>query len=480
MLGPPWLQVSWPEVRTTTGSPTEWLRNFGHDTYAYPLWVQHQQLACECRPLPAGTAATCHSAGTAVDWRAAVRTSSLGAPLTWCVARAWLLDHMPEFDKRFLPPSITVNGTSMLDDQLAFALMADAAAGWAGSLPLSAKLAYILPYATTHESRQNWRPLFFAKYVQIVRGATTVEQAMDRLLADPNLFQWSSHFWEDSPVQPPTTAAAAAAGDAAAAGAAAPTATGAGTPDERTAPLRQWSVEWSSSTNPPVTAPLDAVAYGYSSCTGMATFVAYVARAVGIPARVAGAPCWNSGPFAGLASHNPNVSQCWHGGSARQHGSDYLYNHNWVEVYTPSAVPRSGGPWSLLNVPLPSTFTPGGGGSGCVLASRVGRRGAASTRAPLPDTSATAPRRTATRARRCEITRSSPSRGLKRLTKPRGWTRAARSSRLRSFGSRVASLPLPSCGRPPSLTPTACRCAPRCAWSIAQRPTAASQAAVAA
>ena len=358
MLGP-W-PIALSEEHGATGSPTEWLRNFGHDTYAYPLWVQHQQLACECKP--GGMAATCHTAGTAVDWRAAVRTSPLGAPLTWCIARAWLLDHMPEFDKRFLPPSITVNGSSMLDDQLAFALMADAAAGWAGSLPLSAKLAYILPYATTHESRQNWRPLFFAKFVHLVRGATTVEQAMDRLLADPNLFQWSSHFWEDSPVQPPTTAAAAAAGDAAAADAAAPTAAGAGAPDERAAPLRQWSVEWSSSTNPPVTAPLDAVAYGYSSCTGMATLVAYVARAVGIPARVVGAPCWNSGPFAGLASHNPNVSQCWHGGSARQHGSGYLYNHNWVEVFTPSAVPRSGGPWSLLNVPLPSTFTPGGGG----------------------------------------------------------------------------------------------------------------------
>ena len=54
------------------------------------------------------------------------------------------------------------------------------------------------------------------------------------------------------------------------------------------------------------------------------------------------------------------------------------------------------------------------------------------------------------------------------------------SPRLRSFGSRMASLPLPSCGRPPSPTPTACRCAPRCAWSIARRPTAASQAAAAA
>ena len=327
-----------------TGTPTDWLKHFGHDTYAYPLWVQQQQLACECTALPGGTAA-CHSAGALIDWRAAARASVVGAPLTWCLARAWMLDHMPEFDKRFLPPSITVNGSSMLDDQLAFAVMADAAAGWAETVPLAAKLAYILPYATTHESRQNWRPLFFAKYVRLVQGAVTVEQAMDRLLADPNLFQWSAHSWEDSPVQPPTAVGAV--------GAAA---------EGKTA-TRQWSVEWSSSTSPPVTAPLDAVAYGYSSCTGKATFVTYIARAVGIPARVAGTPCWDSGPFAGLASHNKNVSLCWNGGSAQQHGGGYLYNHNWVEVYAPSAVPHSGSPWSMLNVPLPSTFTPGGGGS---------------------------------------------------------------------------------------------------------------------
>ena len=90
-----------------TGSPTDWLASFGHDTWAYPLWVQHQQLTCECKALPGGTAA-CRSAGQTVDWREAVRVSTVGAPLTWCLARAWLLESMPEFDKRFLPPSITV------------------------------------------------------------------------------------------------------------------------------------------------------------------------------------------------------------------------------------------------------------------------------------------------------------------------------------------------------------------------------------
>jgi hypothetical protein len=54
----------------------------------------------------------------------------------------------------------------MLDDNIAFALMADNATAhtFGKRVPLLHKLAYILPYATFHESRANWRPLFFAKY----------------------------------------------------------------------------------------------------------------------------------------------------------------------------------------------------------------------------------------------------------------------------------------------------------------------------
>ena len=36
-------------------------------------------------------------------------------------AKAWLIDHMPEWDKHFLPPSVSVTGASMFDDNIAFA-----------------------------------------------------------------------------------------------------------------------------------------------------------------------------------------------------------------------------------------------------------------------------------------------------------------------------------------------------------------------
>jgi hypothetical protein len=78
----------------------------------------------------------------------------------------------------------------------------------------------------------------------------------------------------------------------------------------------------------------------------------YVARAVGIPARVSGTPCWNGYPFAGLAKDNKNVSQCWHGGNATHVGGGFLYNHNWVEYWNSETQA-----WSFMNVP-PDTVQP--------------------------------------------------------------------------------------------------------------------------
>ena len=264
---------------------------------------------------------------------------------------------MPEFDLHFLPGSVTVNGTSMLDDVIAFALMVDKAAPWSSTIPLEIKLPYWLPYAAYHESRQNWRPLLFSKFFSIVANAMSVEEAMERLIA-PNVFtEWTAHYWPSSPRQPTTTS--------------------------------DYAYVWSSSTAPPVVAPFDAIAYGYGSCSSWATFLTYVARSVGIPARQAGTPCWNSVysgvDFRGLATANPNVSLCWQGGStARGHGGGFLNNHNWVEVYLPaSAAPaqppanassgasrtarraggatsRGAGSWDIVNVP-PTTKTPNDG-----------------------------------------------------------------------------------------------------------------------
>ena len=86
----------------------------------------------------------------------------------------------------------------------------------------------------------------------------------------------------------------------------------------------------------------------------------YTLRAVGVPARQAGTPCWNSEysgvDYRGLASENENVRLCWHGGSAaRGHGGGFLNNHNWVEYYDPAD-----GAWHFVNVP-PGTKAPDAG-----------------------------------------------------------------------------------------------------------------------
>ena len=303
-----------------------WIDNLGHDNYSYPSWISDQIMECHCAQTKAGIACIRTEDRTRVDWRKADK-------LSFCTSKAWLLDHMPAFDLHFLPGSVSVNGTSMLDDTIAFALMADRAAPWSPSIPIEAKFAYLLPYAGYHESRQNWRPLFFAKFFGIVANATTVEDAIGRLVA-PNVFtQWAEHYWPSSPRQPEAGTGA-------------------------------YHIDWSSSTAPPVVSPFEFVSYGYGSCSAWATFVTYVMRAVGLPARQVGTPCWNSvysgRDYRGLASANPNVSLCWHGGStALGHGGGFLNNHNWAEVFLPSSA-GSSARWAHVNVP-PGTKTPDDG-----------------------------------------------------------------------------------------------------------------------
>jgi len=72
----------------------------------------------------------------------------------------------------------------------------------------------------------------------------------------------------------------------------------------------------------------------------------YIARAVGIPARQVGAPCFNSGDFAGLAVQNPRVKLCWQGGDGITSGGPFLWNHNWVEYWDDVS-----NQWVFINVP---------------------------------------------------------------------------------------------------------------------------------
>jgi len=310
---------------------TSWLQDFGHDTFQYPQWILEQKERCRNDPKRSET-------------------------IDWCVARDWLLNHMPEFDKHFMPPSVSVNGTSMFDDQIAFALMAFNASEFADSIPLEIRLSYVLPYASYHEARVNWRPLFFAKFYSIVQGAQSTADVMRRLVS-PNVFtNWTGTYYV-------------------------------GTREHRSLCLchglyththtniclgtlwpshpffqkydQSYELEWSSSTSPPVINPFGFAAYGYGSCSAWATMLTYVARSLGVPARQVGSPCWNSVygdiDFRGLAKDNSNVSLCWKGGIGSKSGKVggvFLNNHNWVEFWDSEQ-----SKWVFQNVPPTTTDT---------------------------------------------------------------------------------------------------------------------------
>eukprot|EP00729_Bicosta_minor_P011397 gene11397-5596_t len=347
----------------------QWIENFGHDTfvyehvahlgtlephpvafrspdlhlcgtfvrlYRYPDWVADQMAACVCSKVqPSGF--QCLAGGKSLP--------AQPEELSFCVAKSYMLARMPTFDLHYLPPAVTVQGTSMLDDNIAFALLADAAAPFSKNIPLSLRLAYILPYASFHEPRNNWRPLFFSKYFNLSSHATTTIGAMQTLL--PGAFRdWSGNPPLMKGASPPHSIASAESW----------TDASASTPDN-------WQIRWKSSTAPPVTGPFDFVAYGHGSCTAWSTLITYILRSVGVPARQVGTPCWNSAfggtNFTGLALHNPNVTKCWHGsakeGGKMVFGNDFLNNHNWVELWDDVLQQ-----WVHVNTP-PGSSTPNSG-----------------------------------------------------------------------------------------------------------------------
>jgi transglutaminase-like putative cysteine protease len=181
--------------------------------------------------------------------------------ITFCQAKEWLLTRMPPPDQHSLPGSVTVKHASLLDDTASFTIMALHAAPWARQLPRAAQFAYLLPYSTYRESLSSWRPLYFARFFQRVANASSTAEAM-KLLTQPG---WSPEahnsftdvfrdIWPDYGADP--------------------------------AVARDTYLQWSSSTAPPVLAPFDFTAYGYGSCTAHALLLVYIARSVGIPARL--------------------------------------------------------------------------------------------------------------------------------------------------------------------------------------------------
>ena len=75
-----------------TANYTEWLHNFGHDTYQYPAFITEQMQRCVCTTDSTSSKTTCLEDGVAPS----------SDHLTFCLAKQFLAGHMPELDKNVL------------------------------------------------------------------------------------------------------------------------------------------------------------------------------------------------------------------------------------------------------------------------------------------------------------------------------------------------------------------------------------------
>ena len=163
-------------------------------------------------------------------------------------AYQFLLKNMPQSDLKTLPVGILKNTVDL-------ALSARNQTKWGKTVPIDIFLNDVLPYAVLDEPREDWRPLFFERFMPLIENATSMIDAVQILNRD---------IW------------------------------------------KPWNIVFKSNQTPDIMSPSQTIMNNHASCTGLSIFLAYACRAVGIPARVAGTPDWNTTD----------------GG-----------NHNWVEIW---------------------------------------------------------------------------------------------------------------------------------------------------
>jgi hypothetical protein len=179
----------------------------------------------------------------------------------------FLLANMPERDLKSL------TGAFLLEN-VRLALDARDGYPWKKSDPVPNELFLndVLPYANVNEARDPWRAEYRRLFAPLVAKCATVEEAVKLLNSEV---------------------------------------------------FKQRKVAYhATKRKKPDQSPAESEASGYASCTGLSIMLADACRAVGIPARLAGAPLWN-----------------------RPEGG----NHTWVEVWT-------GGRWHHVGAFDPSPF----------------------------------------------------------------------------------------------------------------------------
>uniref|UniRef100_A0A7S3LRB2 Transglutaminase-like domain-containing protein n=1 Tax=Aplanochytrium stocchinoi TaxID=215587 RepID=A0A7S3LRB2_9STRA len=193
----------------------------------------------------------------------------------YCSVR-YLLKHMPESDVGRL-------SVEYIGENVGLALVARQCFPWASAtnVPWNVFLNEVLPYASLAEPRDNWRYTLF-RYMRKVVEASNIQTSIDAAIIS-NAKAWDI-------VSPRIRFAAA--------------------PPNK---LNHYS-------------PFEVMKTRNASCTGLSIFLTCALRSIGVPARVAGTPHWNSG-----------LKACPHGDADPPCG-----NHNWVEVY-------AGKEWHFVN-----------------------------------------------------------------------------------------------------------------------------------
>ncbi|CAL5223901.1 g6497 [Coccomyxa viridis] len=129
---------------------------------------------------------------------------------------------------------------------------------WAADVPWQVFLQYVLPYAIVDERRDNWRPLFQEHFSPLISDAAAISEAA--LTLNREIWQF-------------------------------------------------WNITFKANQTPNIMSPFQVIDAGYASCTGLSIFLVNALRAVGIPARMAGTPQWNT-----EAGGNHDWVEIWDGG----------------------------------------------------------------------------------------------------------------------------------------------------------------------
>jgi len=211
-----------------------------------------------------------------------------------------------------------VDGLSdgIVNQTIYYSLQAKEIYPWTDIIPKSIYMEYVVPYAVVNEPRTDHRPLLFHALRDILKAYERRPNVEYHTIIAPEIK--SSIVGMTNIEQTPSLLR-----------------------EQMKAAVklinkRLWSIfgrRSNSDNNYPITFkagltpriydPLSVIAYGHSSCTGLAILFIAALRSVGIPSRLAGTPAWNNDP---------------------EHG-----NHSWLEVYIPGdKVDGGGGEWIFL------------------------------------------------------------------------------------------------------------------------------------